>query len=108
VITCPLAENGFARIFGNPSYPTGPGNVWDAIIQLRRIRTIPGHRFLPDDLSLDSPQAFNDLSNIGSKQLTDIYLLALAVRHKTHFVTLDEKIPVHLVKDGKKFCVIVP
>lgn len=108
IATCPLSENGFVRIFANPAYLTGPGNFGEALVQLQRIRTIPGHLFIPDDLSIGSPEAFLNISNIGPKQLTDLYLLALAVRHKTCFVTFDEKIPAHLVKGGKEFCVIVP
>jgi len=49
-----------------------------------------------------------NISNIGPGQLTDIYLLALAVRHKTRFVTFDGKIPAHLVKGGPASCVIIP
>ncbi len=108
VATCPLTENGFVRIFANPAYLTGPGNFGEALTQLRRIRTIPGHRFIPDDLTIDSPSAFTNLSTIGPKQLTDLYLLALAVRHKTRFVTFDEKIPAHLVKGGSTACLVIP
>ena len=108
VATCPITENGFVRIFANPAYLTGPGNFGEALAQLRRIRNIPGHWFLPDDVTIDSPVAFEDITMIGPKQITDLYLLALAVRHKTRFVTLDEKIPAHLVKGGTASCIIVP
>jgi len=108
IATCPLSENGFVRIFANPAYLTGPGNFGEALVQLQRIRNIPGHLFIPDDLSIGTPEAFLNISNIGPRQLTDLYLLALAVRHKTSFVTLDEKIPAHLVKGGPASCVIIP
>lgn len=29
--TCPLTENGFLRIYGNPVYPDGPGSPAEAI-----------------------------------------------------------------------------
>ena len=49
---CPLTENGFLRIFGNPNYPAGPGSTEEARRLLRSFQAAPGYRFWPDDLSL--------------------------------------------------------
>ncbi len=108
LLTCPITENGFLRIFSHPSFPAGPGNMPDAVKQLLRIRSVPGHEFIPDNLSICDREAIPGLKKTSPKQLTDLYLLALAVRHKARFVTLDEKIPAHLVAGGSDACIVIP
>ena len=44
---------------------------------------------------------------IGPKQITDVYLLALAVEHQGRFVTFDARIAPDAVRGGgRSFCVI--
>lgn len=97
--TCPLTENGFLRIYGHPSYPGGPGSPALARLDLRVYRKRRGHRFLPCDISFDDAR-FLDLTNVTPRQLTDLYLVAMAVQHKMRFVTFDRTIPVTRVKHG--------
>lgn len=96
--TCPLTENGMIRIFGQPAYPAGPGDPHRALFSFQRLLAIPGHRFLPDDFSL--PDGVPSLKSVTSAQLTDLYLLALAVRHNARFLTLDRRIDPSLVPGG--------
>lgn len=96
--TCPLTENGMLRILGHPNYPRGPGSPEAAWVSLRKILAIPGHRFLPDDFSL--PEALPTLKGVSSGQLTDLYLVALAVRNDARFLTLDQRIDPRLVPGG--------
>lgn len=92
--TCPITENGFVRIFGQPSYPGWPGTPERAAAALRRlIAAVPGHRFLPDEISLLDTSIFPTLEFVGPRVLTDLYLLALAVYHGARFATLDARIP---------------
>lgn len=42
-----------------------------------------------DDLSLRDSARFNHNQLLGSRQLTDLYLLGLAVKHKGKFVTFE-------------------
>ncbi len=102
--TCPLVENGFLRIMGSPSYHESPGPPQVINSLLREIRTRPGHQFWADSLSLC------DYSVLPvSKQLTDFYLLALAVRHKARFVTHDRRIDPAAIPGGEEaYCVILP
>ena len=55
------------------------------------------HRFWPDDLNVVSDPALDWTVVLGSRQLTDAYLLALAVRHQGCFVTLDQGVPLAAV-----------
>lgn len=98
--TCPITQNGCVRIMSAVSY-SNPLPVNDVVKRLAEATNFPHHHFWPDDVSiLDSDVA--DLSRIqGSKQLTDLYLLALAVKNSGRFVTRDTSIPVHAVKGAR-------
>lgn len=100
IATCPLTENGFLRIYGHPAYPGGPGSPESAAPVLRAIRSLPQHVFLPDDLSVADPARIHSLAGVGSQQLTDLYLLALAAKHSALFATFDRKIDPIRVAGG--------
>jgi predicted nucleic acid-binding protein len=58
------------------------------------------HAFWPDDVSL-LDQRVADASRIhGPRQLTDLYLLALAVRHSGRLVTFDRSIASSAIRGG--------
>ncbi len=103
-VTCPLTENGFVRTLGHPSYPDGPGSPERAANLLRKlIVKAHGHRSIPDDVSLLDVATFPSLAGIGSKQITDLYLLALAVNHNIRFLSFDERINPELIPGGENF-----
>ena len=97
-VTCPLTENAFLRIIGHPNYPKGPGSPGAARELLRRLTSRPGHEFRPDSISLCDERAFPVLPS--SKQLTDYYLLALAVQHRASLATFDRRIDPALIPGG--------
>src|SRR6266478_5885304 len=86
--SCPLTQNGFGRILSQPSYafpiPTG-----EAINHLLEGTGCDDHVFWPGDISL------------LDGQLTDIYLLALAVKHGGRLVTFDRAIPMAAVRGAR-------
>jgi uncharacterized protein len=47
------------------------------------------HEFWPNDVSLLDPALLDPSRIHGPRQITDLYLLALAVRHRGSFVTFD-------------------
>ena len=96
--TCPLTENAFLRIFGGSKYPGGPGRTATARQALLSITSNPGHQSWADDASLLDTGMFPNLPAAGD--LTDLYLLALAVRHGGRLVTLDRRIDPAFVKGG--------
>lgn len=106
IATCPLTENGFLRIYGHSTYPGGPGSPEDAAKDLAILRNRSDHRFLPDAISLLTREV--SLKGAGASQLTDLYLLALAVHHSAKFVTLDNRVPLQLVQGGKSALVVIP
>jgi predicted nucleic acid-binding protein len=52
----------------------------------------PAHAFWPDDVSLLDDGVLDWPRVLGHRQVTDNYLLALAVRHGGRFVTFDARI----------------
>jgi uncharacterized protein len=95
--SCPITENGFIRILSNPNYPGLSGSVSVAAKLLQRLRRQKGHEFWADDYSIvDGPIDLCRLA--GHKQITDLYLLGLAVRRKGRFTSVDKHIPAELVQ----------
>lgn len=104
--TCPMVENGFLRVFGHPNYPGGPGSPEDARIFLQSFRSAPGHQFWPDALSLCEQARFPVLP--AAKQLTDYYLLALAIHRKGRLASFDRRIDPSLLPGGTEAFHLVP
>lgn len=96
--SCPLTENGFLRVMSNPRYDKGRlFSFTELATLLADFRRDSNHEFWPDDLSLLDGTVIMQDSVLGSKQLTDVYLLALAVKNNGRLVTFDERIPLSAV-----------
>ncbi len=94
--TCPLTQNGCIRILSQTRYPNSL-SIGEVVEGLRAVTLIKSHEFIADDVSLLN-QGVVDVSSISShRQLTDIYLLALAVEHDMRFVTLDRGVRLEAV-----------
>ncbi len=96
--TCPITENGFVRVISNPAYPGRRTTVDDAIERLQRFRESSEHRFWADAVSV-CEDIVRPRYIQGYRQLTDIYLLALAVTNGGCLATFDQRIPL-LSVDG--------
>jgi toxin-antitoxin system PIN domain toxin len=105
--TSPLTENGFVRVLSNPVYATPPHRPTELVDRLRRLRASGGHQFWNDDVSLCDPDVF-DVRLVGaSKQVTDVYLLAVAVRRKGRLATFDRHIPAGAVRGAGRDSLLV-
>ena len=94
--TRPLTQNGCIRILSQTRYPNSL-SIGEVVEGLRAVTFIKSHEFIADDVSLLN-QGVVDVSSISShRQLTDIYLLALAVEHDMRFVTLDRGVRLEAV-----------
>jgi len=91
--TCPITQNGCVRILAQPKYPNSIP-LTDAIRRLSGAVSQPEHTFWYDDLSIVEIRHFNTNCIISSRQITDLYLLALAVQNKGRLVTFDKTIPI--------------
>lgn len=95
--SCPLTQNGAIRILSTPAYP-GARPVSQVLAQVAALCSQAHHRFWPDAVSLVQPGILNPQHVLGPRQLTDAYLLALALHHHGRFVTLDGGIPLQAVQ----------
>ncbi|MDQ6640682.1 MAG: VapC toxin family PIN domain ribonuclease, partial [Pseudomonadota bacterium] len=98
--TCPLTENGLVRIVGDSRYPNSLGTPTVAARILARMRALPGHTFWADDVSLLDDRRVDSTRLLHSRQITDSYLLALAVAHGGKLATLDRKLVADAVAGG--------
>ena len=94
--SCPLTQNGCVRVMSQPGYPNALP-VADVAARLRDAVAGAHHEFWPDDVSLLDARVADATRIHGSRQITDLYLLALAVRHDGTFVTFDGGIAVDAV-----------
>jgi toxin-antitoxin system PIN domain toxin len=93
--TCPLTENGMTRIMSQSTYKN-PITTTFAIDLLADQVAKTDHAFWPDDISLRDA-LFDPGSILGPNQITDVYLLALAVKNGGRLVTFDRGVPLRAV-----------
>jgi uncharacterized protein len=98
--TCPITENALLRIVGHPKYPNSPGPPSAVAPSLVAIRTLPGHHFWPDKISVaDEPHI--DVARLAShSRVTDSYLLALAQAHGGRLASMDHRLAIDAVPGG--------
>lgn len=87
--TCPITQLGFVRLLSNPAFSPDALSVPEALEVLAKNVAQPTHEFWPDSLSV--PRALRPVVSVaaGDRQVTDAYLLALAVRRKRRLATFD-------------------
>ena len=98
--SCPLTQNGFLRIVPQLRFPE-PAGAPDPFDLLSDMIAATNHEFWPDHVSLLDEEIIDRSRVLGPKQLTDIYLLALAVKHGGRLVTFDRAIPLKAVRGAE-------
>jgi toxin-antitoxin system PIN domain toxin len=103
--TCPITENGCVRLLSDPGYSkkyeTPSPTAFQVLNSLRQFRASGHHVFWPDDVSLGE-LSLDTTRHFGFRQITDIYLLALAVKNGGRLVTFDKSIPLPLLKGAAR------
>ena len=94
--SCAITQNGFVRIVSQPRYPS-PISPARAIGLLEQACGTAHHRFWPCDVSVLDAQAIDRERLRGPRQVTDAYLLALAVEHGGRFATFDRSVVLSAV-----------
>ena len=95
------------RILGHPRYPNSPGPPAVVARLLEGWRNLSRHRFWHDHLSLLTPGVLVGEHLLDPSQITDAYLLALAVAHGGSLVTLDRRLRPDLVVGGTEALVLL-
>jgi hypothetical protein len=95
--TCPITQNGFVRVMSQPAYVQTRIPIEGAKL-LHLGLNQPGHQFWPDDISITDASVFDHSRILGPNQITDVYLLGLAVKNGGRLVTFDRGVPISAVR----------
>ena len=109
IATCAIVENGAFRIMTQASYGgTRVAHTLPIVLDAFRTTTTHcDHQRFAQSISLADPTLFDHSRLLGPRQLTDVYLLGLAVAHHAALVTLDRSIPVTAVRGAKASQLVV-
>jgi toxin-antitoxin system PIN domain toxin len=99
--TCPITESGVIRIVGHPKYPNSAGSPAAAAPLVSRLRTLRGHVFWEVDFSLVGSDLIDVTRITTPGQVTDTYLLALAIAHGGQLATFDRRLSTRAVRRGE-------
>jgi hypothetical protein len=104
--SCPITQNGCLRVMSNQGYP----NALPVQAVMQRLADAceeDVHEFWSDEVSLLDPNVVDSTRVHGPRQLTDLYLLALAVERKGRFVTFDTGISLAVVRKATTDSLVV-
>ncbi len=100
--SCPFTENGVVRNLSNPNYSHKiKYHPSDLINRLAAFANNSNHEFWPDGISLRDKKQFAAERIHSSRQLADLYLLALAAENQGRLVTFDRGISLSSVCNAK-------
>jgi uncharacterized protein len=90
--TCPFTQSAFVRILSNPAFSPNALTPHNALAVLESNLELPGHHFWQASLGL--PEAIHHVGRrlSGHQQVSDFYLLGLAIHNRGRLGTLDRAI----------------
>ena len=103
IATCALTENGSLRVLNLPGYSQRAPPGFDAVrAKIALACADVDHEFWPCTLSLRSDNILDWTRVMGHNQITDAYLLALAVQHQGALATFDHRVALSVVVGAKE------
>lgn len=87
--TCPMTQVALVRILSNPAFSPRALTPSGALLVLSRNVEHPGHQFWSDSIQLGKALERMPRAPSGHQQITDAYLIALAIANRGKLVTLD-------------------
>jgi|SRR6185437_2174558 len=100
--TCPITQAAFVRLVSSPSFSTEAVSPVEAITLLGEALDRSTHEFWPDDLNFAEAAAYLKPDISGHKQVTDVYLLGLAIHHHAKLATYDKPLASLLPANKRK------
>lgn len=98
--SCAITQNGCVRIMSQPGYP----NALPAARVAQRLREAAStahHEFVAGAPSLLDNEHFDADQLLGHRQVTNAWLLGLAVAHGLRFVTFDAGVSMRAVRGAR-------
>jgi len=90
--TCAFTQAAFVRILSNPAFSANRLSVADAVALLHLNVKHPAHVFWPMDIGLNEAVGRFRERLFGHQQVTDAYLLGLALHRDGGLATLDNSL----------------
>jgi len=90
--TCPFTQAGFVRITSNPAFSRDAAQPRTAMDVLTANTACKDHVFWADDIPFREAVAFAGFRLLGHQQVTDAYLVGLALHRGGILATLDQRI----------------
>ncbi len=104
--TCPVTQNGCIRVLSQLQRGAR-AQVTEIVRRLHAAVSVPEHTFWHDSISLCDASLFESSRILTPKNLTDIYLLALAGVNGGRLVTFDRAIPLSAVTGATETRIVV-
>ncbi len=103
-----MTECGFVRISCNPKILGVRISLSEAMDSMRKIASHPDHIFWPDDLPFSISTSASHHLIMGYRQITDAYLIGLALHHGGRLATLDSGVTTLLPANQRDAVVVIP
>ena len=87
--TCAFTHAAFVRVIAQPAFSGHSIGVTEIVELLLRNTAHPKHRLLSLDFGFEEVMGWCTGGLLGHRQVTDAWLLALAIRHRIKLVTFD-------------------
>lgn len=100
--SCNLTQNGALRIMSHPRYGNAVASTAIAAELLAGLCSQPGHVYWSADLSLLDSPLIDRTRLLAAEQVTDTWLLALAVQHGGRLATFDKRLVTSAVQGGEQ------
>lgn len=107
-LTCPITQNGAVHVMSGSRFSKASVTAGSMIDSVRSLIQVGRHQFIPDDLSLAESPLIEPSHLLGARQVTDTYLLALAVHNDAFLATLDQRIVAQTVRHGARHLLLLP
>jgi uncharacterized protein len=100
--TTPFTQAAFVRVLSQPAFSNGAIGPREAAVLLTRSTENRYHKFLAVDLQIAEVIGICTGSLMGHRQVTDAYLLALAIKTNFKLVTFDSGIKQLLATERER------
>lgn len=98
--TCPFTQSAFVRILSNPAFSSDALTPRNALLVLESNLSLPGHHFWPDAIPVPDAVKIVEERLTGHRQITDAYLLGLAIHNRGKLATLDNGVKAWGVEES--------
>ncbi|MBS1829113.1 MAG: PIN domain-containing protein [Acidobacteria bacterium] len=107
--TTPITENGFVRVLSLPRYPGRRALPEVSTANLRALKaSYAGCYQFWDGISITDDTLFHTERIAGPNQITDAYLIALAIHHGGRLLSFDRRLPWQAVRGATAESIFTP